>query len=112
VTKFRNWLHKQADGGPQWGKAAVLKGVPQRLKNEVLFDTFNSHTKHCTVCQKALKNLNRIKTTSLIIAAISGLLLRGWKGFLSASVFCGFSYLIHKYTSLFYKYEFSHQNNN
>lgn len=127
VITLRKWLEKRAGGGIPWEGNSQLP--PAELDKRKLFDVWETHTKHCQVCQNALKNLNRL-TWGVWIGAIAcliiGLLIDSrmvamqgsmmpsvafWGG-LSLAVILGVSgYFLHKLTRLFYVYEFEHADN-
>lgn len=66
VIVLRQWLQKRAGGGIQWDQGCDLTlPMPERDKRQ-LFDVWTTHTQNCTVCQKALKRINRLKILSYI----------------------------------------------
>ena len=96
----------------KWGKAAVMAGLPPRLPPSELFDVYKSHTSNCAVCLNALKNVKKTRNYSLILAAVAIGVLKTLKAKLLVGGFFGIvSVIAHNLMKLFYKYEFSHQNN-
>ena len=77
ITTFRNWISTKANGGPQWGKTALARGLPPRLPSAQLFDVWDAHTKNCATCQQALKNIIKIRNSSMVLAAIAAIIMRG-----------------------------------
>lgn len=110
VILFRKWLQYSAGGGIPWAP-----GTPPLQGREgdkaVLFDVYNTHTKHCKVCMTALNNLKLLRmglgAASLITVGLSKGLVAVSLGGLFAAAGLG----VHKLTKLFYRYEFEHANN-
>ncbi|MEA5509872.1 Rieske 2Fe-2S domain-containing protein [Crocosphaera sp. UHCC 0190] len=127
VITFRKWLENRAGGGIPWEGNSQLPTA--ELDKRKLFDVWETHTKDCQVCQKALSNLNRL-IWGLWIGAIAslclGLLLDArivavektfapsaaflW-GLAIALILAGGGYFLKKLTRLFYVYEFEHAHN-
>ncbi|TYQ31496.1 Rieske 2Fe-2S domain-containing protein [Pseudanabaena sp. UWO310] len=64
VTELRKWVSRyQAD--PFAGQQLTAP-----LVKEVLLDRYHSHTSKCASCSQALRNVRRLKTASMTIAAI------------------------------------------
>jgi hypothetical protein len=113
ISMLRNWISKRAGGGPVWGRAAQVKGLPPRLAPAELFDVYESHTKNCKNCQVALKNVRLVRNLSLVFAAVAAVVIKNTTRALMTSGALGLvALLCHKLKGLFYKYEFHHQNNN
>jgi phenylpropionate dioxygenase-like ring-hydroxylating dioxygenase large terminal subunit len=112
ISSLRQWIFSRAGGGPKWGKAALARGLPPRLSDEELFDVYNSHSKHCTICMDSIKNMKRLKYLSAGLAIISAVLLRGWKAIVAGSIFTLSSAFFHQFSKLYFKYSFHHQDNN
>eukprot|EP01041_Mallomonas_annulata_P003925 gene3925-7828_t len=113
VTTFRRWLAEKAGGGPRWARQAQLQGLPPVLDSAELFDVYNVHTKNCLICLRALKNLVRVRNVALVLAAVAGMVIKNTVRALATSGFLGLIALAcHKFKGLYYKYEYSHQNNN
>lgn len=115
ISIFRRWIETKAWGGPLWSASVRNAPLPQRLPSEQLFDVYTAHTKNCQVCQTALKNFNKAKVT-LAIAAIFCAIVRPFPNpilsFVATGVLSLAGLAIHAFTRLYYKYEFSHQQNN
>ena len=119
VLKLRRWISEKAQGGPVWGNSPLVAtvrqsgGVSPVLPPEQLFDVYESHVKSCTVCQAALTNVKRVRIAALLGLAVMAVLLkrsRPWAGI--GAVVCGaVAWAANKYAKLFYKFEYSHQNN-
>ena len=113
VTHLRRWIHKKAGGGVRWGAAAATQPLPSRLSNAEAFDVFHAHTKHCTHCSGALKNVIRLRNTALILAAIfTGSLKSSMMILFSSIFFVGVAFSLEKLRRSFFVYDFSHQDNN
>jgi len=112
ISSFRQWIHNKAGGGPKWGQAALSKGLPGRLPEDQLFDVYESHSKNCVICQNAIKNFKLLKAAAVVLSVLSAVTIKGWKGILTSSIFAGLSVLIHKFTKLYFKFSFHHQDNN
>jgi len=62
VLEYRHWLnHYQSD--PFRGQS-----VSAPLSAEILMDRYHSHTQHCSSCQGALRNLERLRLSLGILA--------------------------------------------
>ncbi|MGF1490193.1 MAG: Rieske 2Fe-2S domain-containing protein [Prochloraceae cyanobacterium] len=70
VITFRQWLEKRAGGEIAWDETCDRSLPPVERDKEKLFDVWNTHTKHCHICQNALKNINRFSLISYISAII------------------------------------------
>ena len=68
VITFRKWLEKRAGGGIAWAKECNPELPPPEYDKRKLFDVWETHTKHCLVCQNALKNINRLTILSYFVA--------------------------------------------
>lgn len=69
VVTFRQWLSKRAGGGIPWDLDCD-SNIPAEIDKEKLFDVWTTHTQHCSVCQDALKNIDRLTTLSYVAAII------------------------------------------
>lgn len=111
VLNFRTWMSKFAGGHIPFKGDTTMPAAD----NEVVFDVWNGHTKHCKQCQGALKNLKRIRkfafVASALVAAIRPKLLGVIGSTLAAAAMSGVGYALHKLIGLFYRYEFSHADN-
>lgn len=67
VFELRSWVNQY--------NAEPFAGVPlpPRKPKEVLLERYHSHTKNCTSCQDALKNLNRIRTLLAVVTLFVGI---------------------------------------
>ena len=68
VIIFRKWLEKRAGGLPT-ALSNPEMASPEYDKRK-LFDVWETHTKHCLVCQDALKNINRLKILTYVVAGL------------------------------------------
>ncbi len=127
IAQLRRWIAGAGNGGPKWGgershwplakaiASTALLSTP--LRNAELFDVYTQHTKHCTVCQRALKRAKLLRI--VLIAALGGLVLqstwlrsiKAWKA-VAAAMLGGAAMAIQKVIGLFYQYDFHHQDNN
>ena len=108
VILFRDWLKKKAGGMiPFRGE----RGMPPK-DTAVVFDQWNSHTKHCQYCMDAYHNTRKIRLATAVMAIVCGIWRPG-KIVTAASVgiFGGASYLSHKIIKAFHQQEFSHAEN-
>ena len=65
VSELRKWVNRyEAD-------PFVDQRLAAPLAKEVLLDRYHSHTSKCASCSQALRNVRKIKTISLAIAAIA-----------------------------------------
>ncbi len=55
VILLREWIERYAGGGVPYSGRSQLPEFDKHGVN--VFDTFHSHTKHCTACTGALKNI-------------------------------------------------------
>ncbi|CAM9115130.1 unnamed protein product [Ectocarpus fasciculatus] len=79
VMAVRKWIAKHGSGGPAWDKDCDTT-LPEREHNrEALFDFYEGHTKTCSTCMRALKNVNRLLAASktATVASFTWALLRG-----------------------------------
>lgn len=130
IIAFRNWLENKAGGGIPWAPECTSHLPTPELDKQKLFDVWTTHTQHCSVCQNALKNINRLIisafATSIILTFLSVILdaravaaktvasfpdTSFWLALLGAVAFAGIGYLLIKLRRLFYVYEFEHARN-
>lgn len=111
IILFRKWLQYSAGEGIPWAKGTPTLGKREGDKS-LLFDVYNTHTKHCQVCMTALQNLKLLRmglvASALVTVALS-------KGVLAVSLSLFFALAgvaVHKLIKLFYRYEFDHSDNN
>eukprot|EP00903_Cladosiphon_okamuranus_P022582 g20777.t1 len=135
VMALRQWITKFGSGGPTWFCDPTLP--PREHNREVLFNTWETHTKNCSSCLGALKNVKRGLKAAKASAVVSfaWALLRGARAVGSASASPSASVLnavtaravlpgvalmlaslksaveLEKLHGLFYSYSFHHQDN-
>jgi hypothetical protein len=68
----RNWMANEAGGGP-FGPmdASWLQRAGPRLSDEQLLDHYHSHTKHCSICRPALRNMRLARTAAAVVGIAS-----------------------------------------
>jgi phenylpropionate dioxygenase-like ring-hydroxylating dioxygenase large terminal subunit len=64
VFEFRQWI-QQFNAEPFPGEA-----LPPRLSKSQLLDRYNSHTKHCASCSKALVNIQKLRQGVAVAAVV------------------------------------------
>lgn len=109
VLAFRDWLRTRAGGRIPYHNNPTMPPAD----NNAVFDVWNQHTKKCQICQKALKNLKRIRFGGFATAACLAALRPGSKA-LSLSIAltaAGMGLLLNKLIAMFYRYEYSHARN-
>lgn len=109
--QFRRWLRTRAGGGVPW---QCDPSLPPRLQdNTKIFDVWNSHTKHCTHCLEAYRNIQNLKTFSFGSAfAIALAVPDGPERIIGGAAAVAIGAGLHKLGELFEVYEFNHQDNN
>ncbi|CAM9952884.1 unnamed protein product [Ectocarpus sp. 4 AP-2014] len=71
VMAVRKWIATHGSGGPAWDEDCDPT-LPEREHNrEVLFDYYEGHTKTCSTCLRALKNINRLLAASKTATVVS-----------------------------------------
>jgi len=138
---LRQWLAKRAGGEVPWSEECDSNLPPAELDKRKLFDTWTMHTKDCTTCQDALKNINRLTRLSFagaILALFIAIFLDSrsiaiavaskqidltssifsvnpgigfWLSLLGAILLTAIGLSLGKLSKLFYIYEFSHSDN-
>mmetsp|Transcript_41397 Transcript_41397/g.65591 ORF Transcript_41397/g.65591 Transcript_41397/m.65591 type:complete len:227 (-) Transcript_41397:114-794(-) len=109
VLTFRQWLRQRAGGGIPWACEDVL--LPRG--SEDIYDMWDAHTKNCQYCQRAYRNLEILKHSSLaalgvaIVALPDGSPERALVAVTSSLT----ALALHKFNSLFRRYEYSHADN-
>ena len=132
VIAFRNWLEKRAGGGIAWDAECDGQLPPAELDKQKLFDVWTTHTKNCQVCQKALKNIQRLTVLAYVGAVVCFALgvmvdaraiasagenitgmppLGFWAAIILAILLAVGGYYLQKFSRLFYVYEFDHARN-
>ncbi|CAM9456628.1 unnamed protein product [Ectocarpus sp. 12 AP-2014] len=135
----RKWIATHGSGGPAWDKDCDPTLPEREHHREALFDYYEGHTKTCSTCLRALKNVNRLLAASKTATVVSFTwgLLRGARavstpvavGSRSAGVInaataramlpavvltlasLGAVKALEKFRSLYYTYSFHHQDN-
>lgn len=111
VLLFRKWVQKMTGGRtPFQGNASMSP-----IDKEVVFDVYNSHTKHCSVCMGALKNLRKFRFASSAIAVSVVIWNPVFLGKLGTgavvAAFVGAALLANKVIGLMIRMEFNHGEN-
>lgn len=111
VMMFRSWLSKFAGGHVPY-KGDLTMPV---ANNDVVFDVWNSHTKHCKVCLAALKRLKVARSLAFFAAALVATIRPKLLGIVGSTIsalgLSGLGFTLSKLIAMFYKYEFSHADN-
>ena len=107
VITFRKWLQYSAGGGVPWAPGTPPM-PPREMNKDVLFDVYNAHTKNCAICMEALKNLKMARNSLFAASFFTIGLNHGPPAVAGGALLATIGILIHKLTSLFYKYEFEH----
>jgi len=111
VMNFRRWMSDMAGGHIPY-KYGDLTVPP--TSNDVVNDIWNAHTKNCKTCLDALKNLKKARFAAFATSAFVGL-ARPFgvvKSIVSSVVLAAVGLLMNKVMGLFFKFEFSHAENN
>jgi phenylpropionate dioxygenase-like ring-hydroxylating dioxygenase large terminal subunit len=109
VIHFRNWLRTLAGGRIPYKNNPTMPPA----SSSVVFDVWNSHTKYCRYCQVALKRLQRVRLATLAAAACLAI-VRPWgvtATLLSSVGLASIGLGVNKLLGLFYRYEYSHAEN-
>ena len=108
VLAYRQWLRTKGGAGIPWQCPDVL---PPR-GSEDLYDMYDAHTKHCSHCQGALRNLNAAKYASVGLVVASALWVPdGAERTAAVLGGCAVGAALQFVIGLFYRYEFSHADN-
>jgi hypothetical protein len=109
VLNYRNWLRLLAGG------RIPYKFDPQmpEADNEIVFDQWNGHTKHCQYCLTALANLKKARLATFFVSTCLAVLRPAGNVFNLVSVLAtaGLGLGLNKLIGLFYRFEFSHAHN-
>ncbi len=130
VIAFRQWLEKRAGGGIPWDSSCDPNLPPPERDKQKLFDVWTTHTQDCSVCQKALKNINRLSMLAYIAAVVCfclGVIVDArtvasagqavippagfWWAIGGTILFAIAGYQLKRLSRLFYVYEFEHSHN-
>lgn len=76
VIEFRNWFDKYCQGKLPWNEVGINVANNSLINNNhaLLLDRYQQHTRHCSSCRQALKNLQRLQILLLtyFVIIISG----------------------------------------
>lgn len=135
VITLRQWLEKRAGGGIPWAEGYGNDVPPAEKDKHKLFDVWTTHTQNCTVCQNALKNINRLsvlayiaavvcllgavildaRTVALHVASATSIFtappIGFWFALAGGILFAVVGYQLKRLSRLFYIYEFEHAHN-
>ena len=109
IIAFRKWLHKYNNNNTIYYDDYNIH-LNKITQKEDLFDVYNTHTKHCSVCMDALRNLKIIRNSLYFFGFIS-MELRTNENlnlFFMGLVLIGLGLALNRFIDLFYKYEFEH----
>jgi hypothetical protein len=109
VLNYRNWLRVLAGGRIPYKYDPQMPGAD----NELAFDQWNGHTKHCHICQSALANLKKARLAAFSVATCLAVIRPSVKvlNLFSVLVSAGMGLALNKLIVLFYRFEFSHGHN-
>jgi hypothetical protein len=109
VLNYRNWLRVLAGGRIPYKYDPKMPAAD----NEVVFDQWNGHTKHCQICLTALANLKKVRFAAFFVATCFAVLRPAGKvlNLLSVLFTAGMGLGLNKLIGMFYRYEFSHGHN-
>ncbi|CAN0003370.1 unnamed protein product [Scytosiphon promiscuus] len=71
VTALRRWITDFGSGGPAWDQGCDPALPPRQRNREKLFNVYESHTKSCSSCLGALKNVKKMRQAANASAVIS-----------------------------------------
>ncbi len=73
VIEFRNWFHKYSNGELPWKKVGIdtVNYTSINDNREAVLNRYKQHTQHCSSCQGALKNIQRLQIVLLGYFAIT-----------------------------------------
>ncbi|BCL36531.1 Rieske 2Fe-2S domain-containing protein [Nostoc sp. MS1] len=132
VIALRRWLENRAGGGVPWAAEAISHGEQDKQK---LFDVWTTHTENCTVCQNALKNINRLTVLAYVAAAVCLFIavivdarfvalqaaldkslftlppVGFWLALTGGILLAVLGYQLKRFSGLFYSYTFEHAHN-
>ena len=111
VLLFRKWVQRMTgDRTPFQGNT-----VMSPIDKEVVFDVYNTHTKHCSVCMGALKNLRKVRFASSAMAVAVVIWNPAFIGKLGTgavtTALAGAALLANKVIGLMIRMEFDHGEN-
>lgn len=70
VLAFRQWLEKRAGGGVPWAANCDPALPPAERDKRRLFNVWETHTRQCYVCQRALKRVERLRMAAWVGAGV------------------------------------------
>ena len=82
--------------------------------NEVVFDVWNGHTKHCRYCLTALRRLKKARFAAFAVAGFLAAFRPANAKAMSmvgAAASAGLGLVLNKLVGMFYRFEFSHGKN-
>ena len=136
VIALRQWIKTRAGGGIPW--ECDLELPPPQRDKEKLFDLWHTHTKDCQTCRHALERIQQLKIFAFIGAVVCfglGVMLDArsqaihaaanlstsllsmappiefWELLGCSVVLAIVGYLLHRFSRMFYIYEFDHAHN-
>lgn len=68
VVTLRQWLQYRAGGGIGWDAACDTTLPPAEYDKDKLFDVWNTHTKDCQHCQRALRRIDQVTMLAVVLA--------------------------------------------
>ena len=106
VVSFRQWLRRHGGGGIPWACDDVLPP----LGSEDIYDMWHAHTKHCSQCQAALRQLERAKYAAgaVVVASIVWVPQGAPERTTAILGAAAVAAAAHAISRLFYRYEYSH----
>jgi hypothetical protein len=106
VLNYRNWLRVLAGGRIPY---MYNQQMPE-ADNEIVFDQWKSHTKHCHICRTALANLKKVRLAAFLVATCFAVVRPAGKVLNLVSVLftAGMGLGLNTLIGMFYRYEFSH----
>ncbi|MDJ0650356.1 MAG: Rieske 2Fe-2S domain-containing protein [Xenococcaceae cyanobacterium MO_188.B19] len=78
VIEFRQWFDRYCEGKIPWQEVGLNSQKTQIISDrKKLLDRYHQHTKHCSSCRNALKNIQRLQVILAIyfIISVSGVAL-------------------------------------
>ena len=106
VVSFRQWLRRHGGGGIPWACDDVLPP----LGSEDIYDMWHAHTKHCSQCQAALRQLERAKYAAGAVVGASIVWVPQGAPERTTAILgaAAVAAAAHAISRLFYRYEYSH----
>lgn len=109
VINFRNWIRLLAGGGIPYRHNPSMP----EASNDVVFDVWNAHTKHCKYCQDALRRIKKVRLAAFFLSVVTGVVRPfGTIGSLSSTIgLASVGMVLNKLVAMFYRFDFSHAHN-